>query len=52
VAGDLAVGQEETEAQAIDADVVANGEEILSALFYQRADQVLRHAAEAESTDH
>ncbi len=42
---DLAVRQEQSDAEAIDASVVADGGQVLDALPGERADQVLRHPA-------
>ena len=49
---DLAIGQQQPHAEAIDARVVADGGEVLDALAGKRADQVLRHPAQTESADH
>ena len=48
----LAVGEEQAHADAVDSDVVADGKEIFCALGGERADQVLGHTAEPKSTDH
>ena len=49
---DLAIGQQQTDAETVDPGIVADGGEILRALLCQRADQVLGHAAQPEAADH
>jgi hypothetical protein len=48
----LTVGQQQSHAQAIDARIVADGSQVPDALTDKRADQVLRHPAQTESTNH
>ena len=52
VAHDLSVGEQQSHAVAVDADVVADGGEILRAFAMQGADQIFRHAAESETAEH
>ena len=49
---DLAVGEKQSHAKAIDSDVIADGMEILHAFVGESADQIFGHPAEAESADH
>ena len=49
---DLPSGQHQAEAEVVDADVVADGVKVLDALLDQRADEVLRNAAQPEAPDH
>ena len=49
---DLAVGQEQSHAQAIDAYVVADSSEILCTFVSEGADEILRHAAQPEASHH
>jgi len=52
VFSDLPIPEQEPEAEAVYADVVGNGGEVLRPLLHQRANQVFRNAAQAEAADH
>ena len=49
---DLAIGEQQSHTEAVDANVIADGGEVLNALAGKRADQVLRHPAQTKSTHH
>ena len=44
--------QQQAVAHAIDADVVADGGEVLRSFADERANQILRHAAQSETANH
>ena len=52
VTADLSGGEQQAHAQAVDANVVADGGEVLDPFANQCANQILRDAAQAESADH
>ena len=49
---DLPGGEHQAQAEVVDADVVADGVQVLDAFFHERRDQVLRNAAQPEAADH
>src|SRR5579862_1859081 len=52
VAANLAGSKQQSDAETINASVIADGREILRSLAHQRPNQILRNAAQAESTEH
>src|ERR1017187_1795771 len=52
MAPNLAIGEKQSHAHAINTDVIADGGKVFGALAGEGADQVLGHAAQPESTNH
>src|ERR1019366_7361434 len=52
VGADLSGVEHEAESKLVNANVVADGVEVLDAFLHQRPDEVLRNPAQPESADH